>query len=132
MKAPQWIVPALVVLCAVAGIGAARLVAVPSVVQDFAPALGGQTRTTVFVVDGVKCVDTAERAAKQLEGVSGVVRFAAYAARNRVEITYDPSRTDVTKLREAIEAPVYDRASAEYLFGVFDVVEVDGVKVESR
>jgi hypothetical protein len=130
MKAPQWVVPALVVLFAVLGIGGARLLDIPSVVRDFAPAGSGPLRTTLLVVDGVKCVDTAERAANQFKEMPGVVRLVAYASRNRVEVTFRPGVTDVTKIKDAIEGPVYDETSKEYLFGVYRVVEVDGVEVK--
>lgn len=130
MRVPHWVVPALVVLSAVAGVGGARLFAVPSVVVDLGPEkVGAAPRTTVFVVDGVKCVDTAERAAGQLEGMAGVVRFVAYASRNRVEITFDPSATGVSQLREALEGPVLDKPSGEYHFHVYKVVEIDGIDV---
>lgn len=129
MRTPQWIVPALVVLFAGLGVAGGRLLAIPSVVHDYAPADGRRLLTTTFIVDGVKCVDTAERAATQFQDVPGVVRFVAYASRNRVEITFDPALTDVARLRDAIEGPVYDPISKEYLFNVYGVVEVDGSKV---
>ena len=130
MRAPAWIVPALVVVAAAAGVGGARLFAAPSVVRDFgAAAPEGAVRRAVFVVDGVRCVDTAQRAADQLAGTPGVVRFAAWASRAKVEITFDPAVTDASALREAIEGPVHDATTGEYLFGVYSVREVDGVKV---
>ena len=46
MRTPHWVVPALVVLFAVLGIGGARLLDIPSVVRDFAPAGSGPLRTT--------------------------------------------------------------------------------------
>ena len=129
MRTPQWVVPALVALCAGLGLGAGKLVAVPSLVQELAPAGRNPLRTTVFIVDGVRCVDTAAGAARQLAGVPGAVRFMAYAARNRVEIRYDPALTSPDALREALEGPVYDEASGEYYFRVYGVVEMDGVRV---
>ena len=128
MKMTPWAVPALVVLFAALGIGGARLLAVPSVVRDYAPAGPGPRRTVVLVVDGVKCTDTAERAANQLKDAPGVVRLVAYASRNRLDVTFLPSVTDPAAIRAAIEGPVYDESSGEYLFGVYKVVEVDGVE----
>lgn len=121
--------PALVVLFALAGLLGARLFAVPSVVVDLPAAATGTTRTTVLVVDGVKCVDTAERAAGQVRSLPGVSRFVAYASRNRVEVTFDPAVSSAGKIVEAIEGPVHDPATGEYLFHVYRVVEIDGVKV---
>ena len=128
---PGWSVPALVVLFAAAGIGGAKLFAVPSVALDLSPASDGERRTTVLVVDGVKCVDTAERAARQVRGLPGVSRFVAYASRNRVEVTFDPARSSAPRIAEAIEGPVHEPATGEYLFHVYRVVEIDGVKVNT-
>jgi len=129
MKTPAWVVPILVVLFAALGVGGARLLAVPSVVKDFPASRATASRTTVLIVEGVKCVDTAERAAGQLQDVAGVVKFTAYASRNRVEVAFDPKVTDPSKIREALEGPVHDAASGEYLFGVFRVVEMDGLEI---
>ena len=128
-RVPGWTVPALVVLFAASGVGGARLFAVPSVAIDLLPASHGERRTTVLVVDGVKCVDTAERAARQLKGLAGVSRYVAYASRNRVEVTFDPSLSSGTRIVEALEGPVHEPATGEYLFHVYRVVEIDGVKV---
>lgn len=132
MKAPAWVVPVLVVAFAALGVGGARFLAVPSVVKDYPGAAASDLRVTTMVVEGVKCVDTAERAAAQLEGVPGVARFSAYASRNRVEVAFDPSRTSPEALREALEGPVYDPATGEFLFGVYRVVETDGLEIPKR
>lgn len=129
MKVPALVVPALVVLCAALGVGGARFLVMPSVVKEFAPAApAAGFSTTVMVVSGLKCVDTAERAAAQLEDLPGVVRFTAFASRNRAEVLFDPSRTSAEAIREAIEGPVHDKETGEFLFGVYRVVEADGVK----
>ena len=130
MRVPGWSVPALVLLFGAGGVGGARLFAVPSVALDLSTAPGGARRTTVLVVDGVKCVDTAERSAGQVKGLPGVTRFVAYASRNRVEVTFDPALSSVPRIVEAIEGPVHDRVAGEYLFHVYRVVETDGVKLE--
>ena len=131
MKVPQWIVLVLIVVLALAGLGAARLIAIPSVTIDLhaegEPAAAGQTVT--FLVDGVKCVDTARRAASTLVGIPGVIRFVAYASRGRVEIDFDPRRTGVPALIEALEGPALDESSGEYLFHLYKVAEIDGQPV---
>lgn len=132
MKAPAWVVPVLVVAFAALGIGGARFLVVPSVVKDYPGAAASGLRVTTMVVEGVKCVDTAERAAAQFEGVPGVARFTAYASRNRVEVAFDPSRTSPAALREALEGPVYDPATGEFLFGIYRVVEMDGLEFPKR
>lgn len=128
MKVSPWVVPILIVLLIAVGLSAKGLFAIPSLTVDFPvdDATGTElTRTVAFVVDGVKCVDTARRACSTLEGLPGVIRCVAYASRNRVEITFDPVRTNVEALREAIEGPVYDEGSEEFLFHLFTVMEID-------
>jgi hypothetical protein len=129
VRVPAWVVPALVVAFAVLGVGGARLLAVPSVVKEYPGQASSGLRVTTLVVEGVKCVDTAERASAQFEGVRGVARFTAYASRNRVEVAFDPSQTSPKAIREALEGPVYDPASGEYRFGVYRVVEMDGLEI---
>lgn len=130
MKAPAWIIPVLVVACTAAGLGGSRLLVAPSVVHTFAAAApGAATRTARMVVEGVKCVDTAERAVAQLKDVDGVLKCVAYASRARLEVTYDPARTSAAAMREALEAPVLVPATGEYLFGLYQVVELDGEKI---
>ncbi len=132
MRAPGWLVPLLVVACAAGGVAAARLLVAPSLAETYAvPAPGATTRTSVFVVEGVKCVDTAARAAHQLRGVAGVYGLEAFAPRARLQVTYDPAVTNVVALREAFESAVHDTATGEYLFGLYRVVEIDGQKIES-
>jgi hypothetical protein len=129
VRVPAWVVPALVVVFAALGIGGARLLAVPSVVKEFPGSTASGLRVTTLVVEGVKCVDTAERAAAQFEGVPGIARFTAYASRNRVEVAFDPSETSPKAIRETLEGPVYDPATGEYQFGVYRVVEMDGLEI---
>ena len=131
MRAPGWIVPLLVVACAGGGAAASRLLVAPSLTEAYAaPAPGAATRTSVFVVEGVKCVDTAARAAGQLRGLAGVYGVEAFAPRARLEVAYDPARTDAAAIRDALESAVHDTVTGEYRFGLFTVVEVDGRKIE--
>jgi hypothetical protein len=132
MTVPRSIVPVLVVLLALAGLVSARLFAIPSLELEFPAAAeepGAATREVSLLVDGVKCVDTARQAASALEELPGVRRFVAYASRNRVDVTYDPSLVDVGQLSEALEGPVFDEDSGEFLFGVYEIIEVDGKPV---
>jgi hypothetical protein len=128
MKASPWAVPALVILAAVGGIGGARLFAAPSVTRDFS-ASAGRPETVRFVVEGLKCVDTAERLASQLEGRPGVMRFVAYASRNEARISYDAAVTGPEALRVAMEGPVFIRDTGEILFNQYKVVSIDGRKI---
>lgn len=127
MKVPRTLVPALVVLATLAGFGAARFLAAPSYVKEYpGAAKGGGAQTSVFVVDGLKCVDTAQRLASQLDDSAGVRHFVAYASRNRAEVTFDPSATTREDLVKAFEGPVFDPETQTYVFKQFKVVEVDG------
>ncbi len=124
MKVPSWTVPALIVGLIVAGLGAARLLAIPTISIDFAD--GESTphlEELVLIVDGVLCTDTARTAASTLEDLPGVFRFTAFASYNRVEISYDPNTTDRESVVAAIEGPVYDPDTGEFRFGVFSVVD---------
>jgi hypothetical protein len=133
MRAPAWIVPALVVAAAVLGVGGARLFAAPSLVLDYAaPPPDGPTHAASFLVEGVRCVDTAARAARQLDDEPGVIRLTAWAPRAKLEVTFDPAVTSAAALRDAIEGPVYDESAGEFRFGVYVVREIDGVKVEAK
>ena len=58
MKVPHWIVPALVVTLALAGLGGAELFAIPSLeldLQQAEPGAYSPGRTVLFLVDGVRC-----------------------------------------------------------------------------
>jgi copper chaperone CopZ len=129
VKVTPCAVPALVVLFAALGLGGARFLAAPSVVLEFSPAPPGGPAVTVFKVRGMKCVDTAKTAAAQLEGLPGVVRFTAYASHNRAEIAFDPAVVSVESIRKAIEGPVHDKETGEYLFGVYSVSQIDDAVV---
>jgi copper chaperone CopZ len=131
MRVSPWWIPAAVLVLALLGIGSANLVAVPSYTRDFQSAAAADAagfRTAVLLVEGLRCVDTAERAAAQLEGAPGVIRFVAFASRNRAELTYDPARTGPAAIVGAIEGPVYNEATGEVAFQVYRVLEVDGIR----
>jgi hypothetical protein len=129
MRASPWVVPVLVILAAVLGVGGARFLAAPSFTRDYAAARGGRVETVRFVVRGLKCVDTAEQVAGQFADVPGVLRYVAYASRNEAQVTYDAAVTDPQALRAAIEGPVVDEASGQILFHQFQVVSLDGAKI---
>lgn len=128
MRVPLAVIPVLIVCAAVIGIGAGRFAVLPSFERDFPGAPAGivPERKAVLIVRGMKCLDTAKRAAAQLEGIRGVSRFVAYAAANKAEITFDPAVTNTSALVEAIEGPVYDPGTGEIAFHVFTVIELDG------
>jgi len=114
-----WLIPALLAAAILVALPGARLLAFPSYEHAFAEGPAGAR--VELTVAGVKCVDTAELAARQLDGVDGVIDVVAYAAVGRLDIGYDPSLTSVEAIVEAIEAPAWDEASESFLFGRFDV-----------
>jgi hypothetical protein len=130
MKISPWVVPLLVAVTASAGILGARLFAAPSFERDFVTE-GSPVRpeTARFVIQGLRCVDTARTAARQLEETPGVLRFVAFASRNEAQVTYDAAVVDPSGLAEAIEGPVFDGQTGRILFHQYEVVSVNGNKI---
>ncbi|MBM3287644.1 MAG: hypothetical protein FJY88_09905 [Candidatus Eisenbacteria bacterium] len=126
MRAPKWIVPLCIASATVLGLWSARLFAAPSLVVDYEEAGGAAVETGRFRVSGVRCVDTGEIMARQLEGIPGVLRCVVYASRNEALVTYDPARCGPGAIRDAIEGPVFEEASGEIRFQVFRVLSIDG------
>lgn len=133
---PEWTIPVLIAVLAVLGIGGAKYVRVPSYVLDYPShaAVAGTGGSDVspsslasvrMVIDGVKCVDTAERAARQLSHLEGVHRFMAYASVHEAVITFDPTKLDAAAISAAIESPYHDPVDNRFLFHLFEVVEID-------
>jgi hypothetical protein len=124
MKVPKWIVPILVVALTAAGLGIAQLFAIPTIeVVIDSEYMPQNVAMVTLIIPGVRCADTARSAASSVEDIAGVIKFVAFASHNRVEITYDQHLTDPESLIEAIEGPVYNAESGEFLFGVFVVSE---------
>ena len=126
------IIPILLAGAIMVGVTAGSIIAIPSYSQEYHSGSIAEEnlRTTTFEIEGVRCVDTARRAAGQLEGMPGVVRFTAYASHRRVEIVYDEDQTDIDAIRKAIEGPMYDEASGKFYFHVFKVVQIDGQEID--
>lgn len=131
MRVTRWLVPLLVVLAAGFGIGGARFFAAPSFTRDFeSPAPAGRLESVRMTVRGLKCVDTARTVAAQLDGVSGVRRFVAYASRNEAQVTYDPALINPGAIEEAIEGPTFLPETGEILFHQFEVVSTRNTQTE--
>ena len=129
MRVSPWVVPVLVILATVLGIGGARLLAAPSFTQDYAAAGGARVETVRFVVQGLQCVDTARQLAGQFADEPGVLRYVAYASRHEARVSYDAAVTGPQALRAAIEGPVVDEASGQIRFHQFEVRSMDGAKI---
>ncbi len=131
MRISGWVVPVLVALAALIGIGGARVLAAPSLTRDFPGAAPADPETVLFVVSGLKCVDTARILGGQFEDQPGVRRFVAYASRNQAWVTYDAAVTDPRAIRAAIEAAVVDTATGQITFHQFEVVSIDGRRLQA-
>jgi hypothetical protein len=129
MKVSAWIVPVLVTLAAVLGIGGARFLAAPSFTRDYAAVGGARVETVRFIVRGLKCVDTARQVAGQFADEPGVLRYVAYASRHEAQVTYDAAVTSPQALRAAIEGPVVDEASGQIWFHQFEVRSMNGAVI---
>ena len=102
----------------------------PSYATEYAaPTEGQEVREVHLKVKGVRCVDTAKLASTVFDGMDGVLNFTAYASRNDVIVTYDPTRIDVDFIVKLVEGPVYMAGIDEYVFNVYEVLEIDGEPV---
>ncbi len=127
---PRLAVPAAVGILLVAGLFAGELISVPSYATEYAaPTEGQEVREVHLKVKGVRCVDTAKLASTVFDGMDGVLNFTAYASRNDVIVTYDPTRIDVDFIVKLVEGPVYMAGIDEYVFNVYEVLEIDGEPV---
>ncbi len=127
-KLSGWLVPALIIGMTGVGIVGADLIKIPSITRSYSKTdiNAPSVRKTVFVVDGVRCVDTARVAAEQLKEVKGTIELTAYAASGRLEIIFDSLITDIPSLQKAIEDPLYDEIKDRYIFNRYKVIDIDG------
>lgn len=121
---PAWLLPVALVGLTLAGLAGGRAFALPSYTHEYGATTDAERTTSTLVVRGVTCVDTAARAAQQLQGLPGVVSLVAYASRNELKVDYDPALVGLDEIRAALEGPVHDPATGEYHFHVFEVLEV--------
>ncbi|MEZ4647995.1 MAG: 4Fe-4S binding protein [Candidatus Eisenbacteria bacterium] len=128
-NANGWVVPAVVVLLAIAGMAASNSVRIPSATRTFSSSVDAEAATVRFELTGVRCVDTSESAMARLTHVDGVVRATAYAATHEIDVEYDPAKTSPNQLQEAFEAPFQDPETGTWLFHSFTVVALDGERI---
>jgi len=130
---PRLAVPVLLAAMVFAGLYGGKIYAIPSYTQEFDYAVPvSELRSVRLKVKGVRCVDTAKLAATVFEGMDGIVSFIAYASRNDVAVAYDASRTDVDKIVKLIEGPVYIKSTEEFVFHIYEVLEIDGKPVAKK
>ena len=123
--ASGWQVPAILVVATVLGMSVAGALEVPSFEREYRP-MADSARLVTFEIQGLKCRGTARSLADRFEDAEGVIRFVGYASDHRAEVTIDPNRTDVDTLVRMIEGLGYDEERAEYRYGLFRVLSVDG------
>jgi hypothetical protein len=130
---PRLAVPVLLVALVAAGLYGGNIYAIPSFSKDFQTnAATGELRSVRLKVKGVRCVDTAKLAATVFEGMDGIVSFIAYASRNDVVVAYDSAATNVVTIVKLMEGPVYVESSKEFVFHVYEVLEIDGKPVADK
>lgn len=131
MKTHWIVIPAAITILICAGLYGSRLFAIPSLTVHFdkhsAPA-GAQLKTSVFLVDGVRCVDTAQTAASALNDLPDVLNVTAYASRNRLDIEYNPEKITSAEIKSALEGPIFDETAGEFQFNLYKVLEIDNVR----
>jgi polyferredoxin len=122
LRVPAWGLSALLVLATLGGLVLADAMAWASYTREYgSPSPGGQVRTLDLEVEGVRCVDTARRAAEQLAQVPGALKLTAFAADHRLLVEYDAGLTTPQALVKALEAPVWNERSGEFRFNLFHV-----------
>lgn len=133
MKVPTILIPILIIALTAVGLGASRFVKIPTVSVSFRE-IGTEeaTRKATFIIDGVSCKDRATAALGTLEGLEGIYEATAYASFNRVEVLYDPRQIELSEIRERFEGPVYFEETGEYVFNMFKIISIDGLKTSHQ
>jgi ferredoxin len=130
---PGLVVPLAILVLTLAGLYGGRIYAIPSYSKDYqADPSPTQLKEVRLKVKGVRCVDTAKMAATVFDGMDGIIRYTAYASRNDVVVVYDAALTDVATIVKLIQGPVYLPAAEEFVFHIYDVLEIDGLAVEKQ
>jgi polyferredoxin len=123
-RLPGWALVLPLGLALAAGLLTAEWVAFASFQRTYSSAPVQSPATAVFTVDGVRCVDTAQMAAAQLDEVEGVLTLTAHASDRLLRITYDSAVTGPEAILQALEGPVFEEKSGAFLFNVFHVLEI--------
>ena len=121
---PGWFLVLPLAFAVAAGLLTAEWVVFASFQRTYSTAQPRSTASALFTVDGVRCVDTAQMAAAQLDEVAGVLTLTAHASDRQLRITYDPAQTGPEAIRQALEGPVLEEKSGAFLFNVFRVLEI--------
>ncbi len=130
MKVPTVLIPILIIALTAGGLGATRFVKIPTVSKSFSEIDTGEaTRKATFIIDGVSCKDRATAALGTLVDSEGIYKATAYASFNRIEILFNPKQIELSEIQKRFEGPVYFEETGEYVFNVFKVISIDGLKI---
>ena len=66
--------------------------------------------TTILKVNGMTCGGCVRSVKKVLEGIQGVTRAEVSLEKAQATVTYDPSKTEVNTMREAVTDAGYQVA----------------------
>lgn len=132
MKIHPAIIPLTIVGLILAGVFASSLLVFPSYSVVFSDITSNSqdSVSTNFTVEGVRCVDTAARAAQTLKELDGVGSVTAYASKNSMVVLYDNKKISPEKIIKVIEGPIFDTETGTYLLHQFKVLEIDNLKVD--
>jgi len=103
MPIPRILVPILVALALVAGLGLRTGFTRPTLTKTFADKPGVKA---TFTVSGVRCRGTAMLFASLYEDVPGVHGIEAYASERKAVFTFDPGVISRERIRAIMEAPI--------------------------
>ena len=129
-KAPTVLIPILIITLTAGGLGATRFVKIPTVSLSFSEIDTEEaTRKATFIVEGVSCKDRATAALRTLMDSEGIYKATAYASFNRIEILFNPRQIELSEIQKRFEGPVYFEETGEYVFNMFKVISIDGLKI---
>ena len=114
MRLPRIIIPILVLVALVTGIGLKSIFSLPTVDVLMADPDGKSLKHIAFTVQGVKCAGTSNFFAERYRGVPGVVQVTCFADEHKAVIAFEPTRIGPDSLRRIFEAPVVDERGNRY------------------
>jgi hypothetical protein len=105
VRVPSTLLPPLVLILFLGLLAAVRGWELPTMQHQF----GGNAadaRSAELIVDGLRCRGTSNFFVRRLENAPGLLAVGTYVQEHRAEITFDPAKTSLKRIREIIEEPV--------------------------
>lgn len=100
-----YIIPAVLVALAAAGVVGASYMSVPTLTHVFDESFEGEAARAELIVEGVRCHGMADFLREHIESVPGLVSMVAYAGKRRVVIDYSARQVSLDDIVAAINAP---------------------------